>query len=208
MVRAMTLRAPETAHDFAALALNVLLEQVAMASEDLTRLRSDLQRAPPEAPPEAPPAGAADLPRISARLERLGWLFGLLARELGSDLLFERRERDGLASSLWLVQQILARDGIELELPNLPALDSKDQRCATLCAVVARCVHAAFVDDPNTRWNVEHSQSGCVLCFEGEGGAALESALREGTLRLPFSRLSRANGSVRLRLPLGSTLNS
>lgn len=198
----MNMRAPQTASDFAALALSVLLEHVGTAAGDLTRLRAELE----SAPPDAPAAGVADLPKACVELERLGWLFGLLARELGSDVLFERRERSGLQSSLWLVQQVLAREGINLELPNLPALDSKDERCATLCAVVARCVHAAFVDDPDTRWIVERFGDDCVLCFEGEIKSTLESALREGTVRLSGSRLCRDNGSARLRLPAGSTI--
>ncbi len=202
MVRVMTVRAPQTARDFAALAMNVLLEHMGTAAGDLTQLRDELERPSPE----APATGAANLPRTSAELERLGWLFGLFARELGSDVLFERRERSGLESSLWLVQKVLAREGIDLELPDLPALNSRDERCATLCAVVARCVHAAFAADPSTRWSVEHSGRECVLCFEGETAVALESALREGTLRLSGSRLSRENGSVRFSLPAGSTI--
>ncbi len=202
MKRAMTVRAPNSARDFAALAIGVLLDRVGMAAGDLTRLRLELQRGSPE----GAQANAADLCATCEELERLGWLFGMLARELGCDVLFARRERSGLKSSLWLVSQVLAREGIELCLPNLPALDPKDESGATLCAVVARCVHAAFVDDPNTRWNVEKSASESALCFEGEPGAGLESALREGTLRLSGSWLCRENGSVRFCLPAGSTI--
>ena len=197
----MTVVAPASARDFAALALGVLLEHVGTAAGDLTRLRAELQ----SALPAAPLASATDLSRTSAELERLGWLFGVLARELGSDVLFERRERDGLKSSLWLVQQVLAREGIELGLPNLPALDSNDERCATLCAVVARCVHAALIDDPRTDWSVRGEGAESALCFDGEPKAGLESALREGELRLSGSVLRRENGSVHFCLPAGST---
>ena len=76
MERAMTVRAPASARDFAALALGVLLEHVGTAAGDLTRLRAELQ----SALPAEPLASATDLSRTSAELERLGWLFGVLAR--------------------------------------------------------------------------------------------------------------------------------
>lgn len=203
----MAVHAPDSAHDFAAQALGVLLERVGSAAGDLGRLRAALD-AGVDAPQEDLPGGdAPDLARSSEELERLGWLFGLLARELGSDVLFERRERSGLDATLWLVGELLSREGISLALPPLlPALDAADPRCSTLCAVVARCVHAAHVDDPHARWSLVRQGQETLLHFEGAPGAALERALREGLRRVPGVRLSLETDHGRLSLPQGSAI--
>jgi len=180
---------PCSAEDFAALALNVLLERVAATTGELERLRAQLRGG------RAPQRELAD---ACAALEEHGWLFGLFARELGSDVLFERRERRGLQLALELVREMLARERIELRLPPLPELDSGDRRCNTLCAVVARCVHAA---GGALEWDFARAGGETALSFSASAGPRLQRALEDGASRIEGARVRGDGRELRLVLP-------
>ncbi|HTF87902.1 MAG TPA: hypothetical protein VK843_05800 [Planctomycetota bacterium] len=175
-----------TAGSFAALALGALLERIAASTHSMVELRLQLQS---EDPMAALSNAHADLTSTCAELESQGWLFGLFARELGSDVLFERRERRGLEIVLGLVRDILAREGRSLDLPRLPELDSNDERCATICAVIARCVHAAHQAPVAPTWRFIRGEEGTSLVFGGVAAPGLEPALREGAARIPGAKL-------------------
>ena len=194
----MVVREPVSAAAFAALALGVLLERIAVSTDELVRLRHELRA---DAPKPSRSLPENDLARTCAELEDHGWLFGLLARELGSDVLFERRERRGLSCALGLVGELLERDGIVLWIPALPELDSNDERCSTICAVVAHCVHSAHVADKAPEWNFKRDAAATSLCFTGSVEKNLERALVDGAARIEGSRICRDFSGMQLVLP-------
>ena len=189
---------PVSAEAFATLALGVLLERVARSTDELILLRVQLQTG---IAPQGLIAQELDLAKTCAELEAHGWLFGVLACELGSDVLFERREQRGLESLLDLVREILARDGVALSIPALPELDSNDARCATVCAVVARCVHAAHLEPSPPTWCFAQREGNTSLCFDGRVGHSLERALSDGAARIPGALLVRDASGIRMLLP-------
>ena len=189
-----------SAEAFAALALRELLERVASTTAELASLRAALESA---GRASLSIAQQQRLARACADLEEQGWLFGLCARELGSDVLFERRERDGLARALELVRALLERDGVELAVTGTPELDSGDERCSTICAVVARCVHAAHGAPPTPQWCFARCDEDLALRFTGTLGAPLRRALQEGAQRLEGARVRATPGGAELVLPRG-----
>ncbi len=199
----MVIHVPESAREFAGVALTVLLEQVGGTARELTRLRGQIL----DTGELKTPALSGRLSRAARELEREGWLFGLLARELGSDVLFQRRERQGLAYVSWLVEQMLSREGIECWQARVPELDTGDDRCSTICAVVARCVHASQIDMPGARWKFALSGDAMALEFDARPGSGLELALVESSQRLRGSRVCREVPGARLILPLNSVLS-
>lgn len=64
-----------------------------------------------------------DLTRASEEAEQQGWLLGILARSVGTDVLLAREERAGLGTTLGLVAEALRRGRKELTLPaRLPSI--------------------------------------------------------------------------------------
>ncbi len=201
MCAIVVIREPASAEAFAALALGVLLERLASSTEDLVLLRAQLQDS--ASSPE-PIAQQIDLAKTCADLEQHGWLFGLFSRELGSDVLFQRRERRGLLSALELVREILARDGVEISISKLPDLDTADERCATICAVVARCVHAAYsvnAAHETAPWSFAQCDGAISLCFAAPVSGGLQRALVDAAKRINGSRLVRDASGMQLVLP-------
>ncbi|HUR29168.1 MAG TPA: hypothetical protein VM509_13345 [Planctomycetota bacterium] len=184
---------------FAAQALEMLLERIARNTRELELLRREVER-------ESPAGSADDAPRDlgDVALELDGWLFGILALELGSDVLFERRERQGLRHVLELVGEMLARDGIPWSLPALPELDSADPRCNAICAVVARAVHAAHGACGRVDWSFTREARSTALRFAGVGDEHLHRVLVQGAARIDGARAIRDAASTRLVLPEGS----
>jgi len=84
-----------------------------------------------------------DLAHAARAAEEQGWLLGLLARSLGTDLLLAREERDGLGVTLRMVAETLRRERKELALPaSLPTmtLAPGSPRTAALCLDIAALV--------------------------------------------------------------------
>src|SRR5690349_2226055 len=96
---------------------------------------------------------------------------------------------------------MLARDEVELSLPAIPELDSGDPRANTLCAVVARCVHAA---GGAHAWRFASVDEEPALCFPASAGPGVERALQRGAERLEGARVDRDARELRLVLPRGS----
>ncbi len=83
------------------------------------------------------------LAHASREAEEQGWLLGLLARSLGTDLLLAREERDGLAATLKLLAEALQRQRKQLALPErVPMMTMADggPRSAALCLDLAALV--------------------------------------------------------------------
>lgn len=75
--------------------------------------------------------------------EEQGWLLGLLARSLGTDLLLAREERDGLGATLKLLAEALRRQRKQLAVPaSLPTMTLAEggPRSAVLCLDLAALV--------------------------------------------------------------------
>jgi hypothetical protein len=172
---------------FASRALNVLLERMAESTEELARLRSAFEAGVLD--PERLTAHDSPLGLACARVERRGWLFGWVARELGSDVLFECRERLGLQCVLELVGDMLAAEGRTISQSDTPELDSSDPRCNELCAVVARCVYAARAHATLAGWSFARQDGVTRLRFEAPSGMELERELIRSAARLEGSRL-------------------
>jgi len=184
---------------FAARALSVLLQRVGDSTRDLAGLRASIERAALDPRGQAGADGL--LGSVCARVEQQGWLFGLVARELGSDVLFERRERNGLRTALQLVGEMLAAEQRPFEPAAVPELEGCDARATDLCAVVARCVYAAHAEQTGGRWSFQCAQAATWLCFEAPRADALERELLAGAARLPGSRLTASGQRWRLLLP-------
>jgi hypothetical protein len=84
-----------------------------------------------------------DLARAAAEAEQQGWLLGILARSVGTDVLLAREERRGLGTALALVAEALRRERKELTLPKrLPTITLCEgcPRSAPLCLDLAALV--------------------------------------------------------------------
>ncbi|MBL8863395.1 MAG: hypothetical protein JNK02_15495 [Planctomycetes bacterium] len=102
------------------------------------------------------PDGGEGLAHVGREVEELGWLLGLCAAGLGTDLVFERTEDAGLAPLVKLVQMALRRAGRELPEPArpLPALPpSLGWRGALACG--AALLAAARAADGPLAWSLE-----------------------------------------------------
>ncbi len=85
----------------------------------------------------------SSLAHASRDAEEQGWLLGLLARSLGTDLLLAREERDGLAATLKLLAEALRRQRKQLALPeSVPTMTLAEggPRTAALCLDLAALV--------------------------------------------------------------------
>jgi hypothetical protein len=184
---------------FAARALSVLLARMSSSTQELRGLRAVFERGALD------PALLADhdgpLARACARIESQGWLFGLVARELGSDVLFERRERQGLGTALQLVREMLAAEGRTLRDCELPEIKSSDARSTDVCAVVARCVYAGHAFEALSPWSFSRAALAPCLRFEAPVCAALQAELIAGAARLQGSRLRAQEQAWELWLP-------
>jgi hypothetical protein len=106
-----------------------------------------------------------------------------------------------LDSALMLVKEMLRRDGVEFPIPDLPELDSNDERCTTICAVIARCVHAAELARPAVAWSLVRDGQGTSLRIAGQPAANLRRALLDGASRIAGAQLCEEPCEVRLMLP-------
>jgi hypothetical protein len=117
-------------------------------------------------------------------VEELGWLLGLVAGGLGTDLLFERRERAGLAPLARLVRKALRREGRDLERADraLPELDPRlGWRAAWEIGIVLFAAGRA---------------SAAPLAFEiegGDGALALDCCVAAASLSADLGRLARTS---------------
>jgi hypothetical protein len=195
----MTIEQVAGADVFAARALSVLLGRMGASTRELESLRAAIERGVLD--PAVSAGHDARLGSACAQVEQQGWLFGLVARELGSDVLFERRERHGLRMVLQLVSDMLTAEGRLLTHCDTPELDSSDARATDLCAVVARCVYAARSAQPSSGWSLLCMDAATWLCFEAPRSAALEFELIAGAARIDGSRLVAREPHWRLLLP-------
>ncbi|MBM3989050.1 MAG: hypothetical protein FJ294_13970 [Planctomycetes bacterium] len=123
----------------AAALLSALVHRINNTTQLLVVLRSVLSDPDEEVLASAGP----DLAHASRAAEEQGWLLGLLARSLGTDLLLAREERDGLKAILRLLAETLRRERKELSLPAaLPTmtLAAGSPRTAVLCLELAALV--------------------------------------------------------------------
>ena len=111
-------REPDAVRRFAALAL---AELTARAERSAARCGEIAARLPAAEASE-------ELARAASTLERDGWLFGLFARELGGDLLFERRDPRGLAHALALASEMLGGDDARAPVESADARRVPDLR--------------------------------------------------------------------------------
>ena len=129
----------------AAALLPALVHRINNTTQLLVVLRAVLSDPDAEVLAQAGP----DLAQAARAAEEQGWLLGLLARSLGTDLLLAREERDGLGVTLGLLAETLRRERKELTLPtSLPTMTlvPGSPRTAALCLDIAALVWESCVE--------------------------------------------------------------
>lgn len=131
---------PPTRHPrLAAALIPALVHRINNTTQLLVVLRSVLAEPDEDVLASAGP----DLAHAARDAEEQGWLLGLLARSMGTDLLLAREERGGLGATLHLLAEALRRERKQLEIPSsLPSmtLAAGCPRSAELCLDVAALV--------------------------------------------------------------------
>lgn len=187
-------RAPTSRQAFAAEALGVLMERLRRSGDRCGRLAAALRAGAP---------GDGDLGELDAalrELERDGFNFGWLAAELGSDVLFARRERAGLSDGFALVEAMLALRGRSAKLPEPVELDPSDARCSELCAQITRLVFVACSQASPARVGISTAEpSGFAreLSVDGAIEPALARELIDCARAIAGSRLILTSSSAR-----------
>lgn len=149
------------AEGLAAAAMPVLLHRVQNTTQLVTGLNTLLNMEPDEPPG---PEGAGAFRKASGDAHELGWLFGVLAVGVGTDLCFDRREAGGIEPVLRLVRDALRREGRDLVWRGaVPALDGARDGAA-LCWGLARLA-----------WTIGRTQAPGAgeLTFEDQGGTSV-----------------------------------
>ena len=151
-----------------------------------------------------------DLAHAAREAEEQGWLLGLLARSMGTDLLLAREERGGLGAMLRLLAEALRRERKQLALPpSVPAMTlvAGCPRSAELCLDLAALVweSCATLDGAFTlvfergpeRWNLHLSradlaraQAEFATCECARRGAQLRAEGGGWCLELPSAWLA------------------
>lgn len=186
--------APTARQAFAEEALGVLLKRLRRSGDRCGRLAAALHE-----------GGTSDcdpdeLDGALRELERDGFNFGWLAAELGSDVLFARRERSGLSDGFALVETMLELRGISPRLPAPAELDPNDERCAGLCAQLSRLVFIACAQAAPPRLEIATAESSGFargLRVDGAIELALERELIECARTTLGSRLRLTPSSAR-----------
>lgn len=149
---------------------------------------------------------AGDLASASQSAEETGWLLGLLASSLDTDLLMARCHARGLESFLHLVRDALRREGREIAwpadpLPSLAPRVGEGWHLAWAVGALLWWTARALPDGCALRWSLEPAAEGWQLSAEGpvdDGTRSLAEDLRQS---LPDADFAAGEGGWSLRIP-------
>ena len=134
----------------------------------------------------------SSLAHASRDAEEQGWLLGLLARSLGTDLLLAREERDGLAATLKLLAEALRRQRKQLALPeSVPTMTLAEggPRTAALCLDLAALV-----------WEFRKDADAAVRPYTAEWPVHRQPVLDRNALRLGWYGFTHGGDAVALAI--------
>lgn len=148
---------------------------------------------------------ADDLAAAARESRDHGWLLGVLAAELGADVLLARRESDGLRPMVALVRHALRKEGRDLSLPErLPQPAPDVGRGWELPWALGAVLLGAGRDAaPGERldWSLRAVGEEHALEVAAPLGAGGRAAVARAVERLPGLELREGSGAWSLRLP-------
>lgn len=186
--------------ELAAALLPVLLHRINNTTQLLFGVRAMVEGSGP-----MPERCAGDLAAAAEEAHQLGWLLGLLAGGLGSDLLLARHESNGLEPMLRLVRDGLRRRErmLEFRAGSIPLLTAK-ANSAMVCWTVAMVVWAAAQGCAKERvLALEFERNGGRWFVRGDAGARKEwlAFAEAACARLPGAECSRDGEAWNCVLP-------
>lgn len=190
----------EPANELAAALLPPLLHRIQNTTQLLLALRALIGRAGAGSPEEL----GDSLAEASRAADEQGWLIGLLALSMGSDVLLAREERDALRITLRLAADWTRQSRGTLELPKVwprLALAAGAPRSAELALDVLELVWRSLDPAQGSRLTVERAGDSVRLVLEAAAceraaatfagsslarrGAEIEVSASSWTLALP-----------------------
>jgi hypothetical protein len=187
MVSMVPRAALQTDEELAAALLPVVLHRINNTTQLLLGVRAMIDGGGAKIPDRC----SSDLGVAAADAHELGWLLGLLAGGLGTDLLLKRHESAGLAPLLRVVRDASRRKGhvVELRQASLP-LVSASADGALVCWTIALVVwNAAQRVAPERALTVEFERNDGRWFVRGDCGAD------EAWLALAKQVCARSNGA-------------
>lgn len=181
--------------------LPALLHRIQNTTQLLMALRSMLARDDALASEDL----GSSLAHASRSTDAQGWLVGLLARSMGSDVLLVREERDALRLALGLVADAVRHSRGELRLPKRwPRLTlcEGSPRSADLALGVSAFVWASHVaGTPGSRLELSRGEDGWTLELDPARPLEACAAFEGSTLERCGARLDVRAAAVGLWLP-------
>lgn len=190
----------EPQNEVAAAMLPPLLHRIQNTTQLLLALRSLIGRSGAGSPQEL----GESLAEASRAADEQGWLIGLLARSMGTDLLLAREERDALRISLRLVSDWARQSRGQLELPtSWPrlALAAGAPRSAELALDTLELVWRSLEPEQHSRLTFERTADAVRLELEAAGCGRGASSFAKGSLARAGARLETRDGAWTLTLP-------
>lgn len=192
------LRGPTS--EVAAAMLSPLLHRIQNTTQLLIALRSLIGRKGPGATEEL----GESLAEASRAAEEQGWLIGLLARSMGSDVLLAREERHALRSALRLVADWVRQSRGTFELPKAwPALSLADgaPRTAELALELLELAWRSIDPASGARLTLGRSGETVELVLEAANCERAAGLFAGTSLARCGATLQASEGSWKLRLP-------
>lgn len=187
-------------NEVAAAMLPPLLHRIQNTTQLLLALRSLIGRTGAGRPEEL----GDSLAEASRAADEQGWLIGLLARSMGSDLLLAREERDALRISLRLVSDWARQSRGQLELPKewpRLALAAGAPRSAELALDTLELVWRSLEPEQVSRLVLGRSGDSVQLVLEAAACERGASVFAGSSLARAGARLECREGSWTLALP-------
>lgn len=190
----------EPTNEVTAAMLPPLLHRIQNTTQLLLALRSLIGRAGAGLPEEL----GQSLAEASRAADEQGWLIGLLARSMGSDVLLAREERDALRISLRLVSDWARQSRGQLELPkDWPrlALANGAPRSAELALDTLELVWRSLAPEQVSRLSIVRSGAFVQLVLEAAACEQAPSVFARSSLARAGARFECRPGSWTLSLP-------